>query len=210
MDSKKLLLLLALALVARTQQREIGILGGGGLLTGDPIGGTATPVIASFSPGLAAGALIGHDLYSHWSGEIRYLFEEQDARLRSNGTTAGFAGQAHILQYDLVLHARTRHGRVRPYVAVGGGVKIFRGTGAEIAYRPLMEYAYLTRTQELKPMLSAGAGLKFRLGGRMTGRVDFRDQLTRFPHKVITPAPGMTLDGWLHDFVPTVGLSWMF
>ncbi len=30
------------------------------------------------------------------------------------------------------------------------------------------------------------------------------------PLPVIAPAPGMTLGGWLHDFVPTVGVSWMF
>ena len=79
-----------------------------------------------------------------------------------------------------------------------------------MAYRPLMEYAYLTRTQELKPMLTVGGGLKLRLGERILARLDFRDQITRFPRRIIAPAPGMTLGGWLHDFVPTVGLSWMF
>ena len=217
MYSLWLLLLFAVALGAGAQQRECGILGGGGFLRGASMEGTpasvtGTPasVTAGFSRGLAAGVLIGHDLYSHWSGEIRYLFEERGARLRSGGITAGFGGQAHVLHYDLVLHARPRQDRVRPYVAVGGGIKIFRGTGAEVAYRPLMEYAYLTRTQELKPMLTLGGGVRFRLGGRMMGRVDFRDQLTRFPQRIIAPAPGMTLGGWLHDFVPTVGLSWMF
>jgi hypothetical protein len=213
--SKSLLLLIAvdfIALVpgARAQQREAGILGGGGFMNGSALRGASTPVTAGFSPGPAVGVLIGHDLYSHWSGEIRYVFEEQDARLRSSGITAGFAAQAHVLNYDLVLHARPRQDRVRPYIAVGGGIKIFRGTGAEVAYRPLMDYAYLTRTQELKPMLTLGGGVKFRLGRRMMARIDFRDQLTRFPHKVIQPAPGMTLNGWLHDFVPTVGVSWVF
>lgn len=210
MNPNRLFFFVAIVLGAHAQQREIGILGGGGFVNGSPIEGTATAVTASFSPGPAVGVLIGHDLYSHWSGEIRYLFEERDARLRSGGTAAGFASQAHVLGYGLVLHARPRQDRVRPYVEIGGGIKIFRGTGAEVAYRPLMDYAYLTRTQELKPMLTAGGGVKFRLGGRMMARVDFRDQLTRFPHKVIQPAPRMTLDGWLHDFVPTVGLSWVF
>jgi hypothetical protein len=208
--SKRFLLLFAMVLGSRAQQREIGILGGGGFLNGVPVEGAEASVTASFSPGPAAGVLIGQDLYSRWSGEIRYLFEQRDARLRSSGAAAGFAGQAHVLHYDLVFHTRPRRDRVRPYVAVGTGIKIFRGTGAEISYRPLMEYAYLTRTQELKPMLTVGGGVKFRLGARMLARIDFRDQLTRFPHRVITPAPGMTLAGWLHDFVPTVGLSWMF
>jgi len=208
--SKSLLLLVTIVLPAYAQQREAGILGGGGFVNRAVVGGTATAVTASFSPGPAVGILIGHDLYSHWSGEIRYLFEVRDARLRSTGTAAGFATQAHVLDYDLVLHARPRQNRVRPYAAVGGGIKIFRGTGAEVAYRPLMEYAYLTRTQELQPMLTIGGGVKFRLGGRMMARLDFRDQITRFPHKVIQPAPGMTLNGWLHDLVPTMGLSWVF
>ncbi|MBZ5617569.1 MAG: hypothetical protein LAQ69_02370 [Acidobacteriia bacterium] len=210
MYSKRLLLLFAIVLGARAQQHEIGILGGGGFLNSTPVEGAAASVTASFSPGPVAGVLIGHDLYSHWSGEIRYLFEERDARLQSSGTRAGFSGQAHVLDYELVLHARPRMDRVRPYVAAGGGIKVFRGTGAEMAYRPLMEYAYLTRTQELKPMLTVGGGLKLRLGERILARLDFRDQITRFPRRIIAPAPGMTLGGWLHDFVPTVGLSWMF
>jgi hypothetical protein len=208
--SKKLLLLIAIVLGARAQQREAGFLGGGGFVNQAPIVGAASAVTASFSPGPAVGVLIGHDLYSRVSGEIRYLFEERDARLQSSGTTAGFSTQAHVVYYDVVLHARPRRERIRPYVAVGGGVKVFRGTGEEVAYRPLMDYAYLTRTHELKPMLAVGGGVKFRLGGRMVARFDFHDHLTRFPHKVIQPAPGMALDGWLHDFVPTVGLSWVF
>ena len=106
MYSKRLFFLIAIVLEARAQQREVGILGGGDFVNGALIGGTAAAVTASFSPGPGVGVLIGHDLYSHWSGEIRYLFEERDARLRSTGATAEFATQAHVLHYDLVLHAR--------------------------------------------------------------------------------------------------------
>jgi len=31
--------------------------------------------------------------------------------------------------------------------AMGGGMKLFRGTGHEQAYQPLMQYGYFTRTQ---------------------------------------------------------------
>ncbi len=203
------LLLLATVCVGAAQQREIGILAGGGLSTGSGIQG-APSVTAGFSSGPAAGVLVGHDLYPRLSGEIRYLFEMGDARLRSGGTTAAFSGQAHVLHYDLVFHSRPRQDRLRPYVAAGGGVKVYRGTGAEAAYRPLMQYGYLTRANELKPMLSVGGGLKFRLAERLLCRIDLRDQLTRFPAKVITPAPGMAIHGWVHDLVPVVGLSWKF
>ena len=208
--TRSLLLAFMAALACEAQTREIGILGGGGFLTGSPVSGAAASVTAGFSPGLAAGAFIGQDLYPRLSGEIRYLFEQRDPRLQSGDVRSSFAGQAHAIHYDLVWHANTREDRVRPYVAVGGGVKVFRGTGAEVAYRPLMEYAYLTRTQELKPMMTFGGGVKIRLGRQMIARMDLRDQLTRFPTKVITPAKGMSLSGWLHDFVPVVGVSWIF
>jgi hypothetical protein len=87
-------------------------------------------------------------------------------------------------------------------------MKLFQGTGDEAAYQPLMQYAYLTRTRELKPMLTVGGGVKFHLARRMILHVDLRDQITGFPSQVIAPAPGMAIKGWLHDFVPTVGLGW--
>lgn len=193
---------------AQSQTREIGVIGGGAFLRGLPIQGAPANTSAGFQPGAVGGVLFGQDLYSHWSGEIRYLFEQRNLRVVSGGKSASFAGQAHVLSYDLIYHTRSREERVRPYLAVGGGMKLFRGTGEEEAYRPLMEYAYLTRTQQLKPMLSVGGGVKWAVGKRMALHIDFRDQITPFPRKLIAPAPGMTLQGWLHDFVPTVGLSW--
>ena len=47
------------------------------------------------------------------------------------------------------------------------------------------------------------------LAAKITER-DFQSQVTQFPRKVIAPAGGMTLGGWLLDFIPTVGLSWNF
>jgi hypothetical protein len=207
---KHLLLIAGLACIAQAQPREIGFLGGGGFPSNLSVAGVSAGVSAGFGAGPSAGVLIGQDLYSRWSGEIRYLAGFREARLRSGSVVAGFSGQTHALHYDLVLHSRPRAERVRPYLAFGGGIKVYRGTGTETAYRPLMEYAYLTRTQDLKPMLSIGGGVKFRIGRRMLARIDLRDQLTRFPTKVITPARGAAISGWLHDLVPVFGLSWMF
>jgi hypothetical protein len=195
---------------AGAQSREIGILGGGSLSNGLPILGAPVAASAGFVAGPAIGVLVGQDLYAHWSGEIRYQFEQREFRLAAGTTTAGFSGQAHALHYDLVYQRRTRNQRVRPYVAVGGGVKLFRGTGQEIAYRPLMEDAWLTRTQQLQPMLTGGGGVKIQAGSRMVLRIDIRDEVTRFPDKIVAAAPGRKIEGWLHDFVPGVGLSWRF
>jgi hypothetical protein len=206
----RFLLFCSLITSVQAQPRDIGLLGGGGWLNSVSIrGGLATPT-AGFSPGITAGAVLGQDLYEHWSGEIRYLFEERDARLKNGSTTSEFAGQAHVVHYDVIFHAKPRRESLRPYLAVGGGIKLFRGTGSEMAYRPLMEYAYLTRTSEMKPMLVVGAGVRFSLGRRLIARIDFSDQITGFPTKVIAPAPGMAIGGMLHDFVPAIGLSWVF
>jgi hypothetical protein len=200
-------LLLAIGAV-HAQNREVGVLGGGAFLPGVSVQGAPAPVSAGLEPGAVAGAFFGQDLYSHWSGEIRYLFELRNLRFSSGGTAVSFSGRAHVLQYELQYHLRPRSERVRPFLAVGGGMKLFQGTGKENAYQPLMQYAWLTRTEELKPLLTIGAGLKFYVARRMILHVDLRDQITGFPSKVIAPAPGMAIKGWLHDFVPTVGLSW--
>jgi hypothetical protein len=207
--NRTLLFSLILATVAaHSQTREFGVIGGAAVSRGLPIQGAPTDTSAGFQPGVAGGVLLGQDLYNHWGGEIRYLFEQRNPHVAFGGKTASFAGQAHVLYYDLIYNTRSREERVRPYLAVGGGMKLFRGTGAEQAYRPGMEYANLTRVQEMKPMLSVGGGVKWPVGKRMVLRFDVRDQVTPFPSRLIAPAPGMTLKGWLHDFVPTVGLSW--
>jgi opacity protein-like surface antigen len=152
--------------------------------------------------------MFSQNMYSRVSGEITYLWEQSNLRLSSGADSATFAGRTHVLQYEILYHLHPWNARVRPYVAVGGGMKIFQGIGAEVAYQPLMQYAYLTRTNELKPMLTFGGGVKVALRGRMSVRFDLRDQLTAFPAKVISPAPGMAINSWLHDFVPTFGLEW--
>jgi len=190
------------------QTLEIGVIGGGAFLPGVPVAGAPSLVSAGFQPGLVAGAAFTQNLYSHLSGEISYLYEQRNLQLSSGSESASFAGRAHVLTYTVLYHLQPRNALVRPYVAVGGGMKIFEGTGAEVAYQPLMQYAYLTRTRDLKPLLTFGAGVKVALRGRMAARFDLRDQFTTFPTKVIAPAPGLAINSWLNDFVPTVGLEW--
>jgi hypothetical protein len=202
--------LLLLAGAACAQQREFGALGGGGFLPSLPVQGAPTAVSAGLAAGPVAGALFGQDLYSHLGGELRYLYQQRNLSVTSGGTSAVFSGQAHVVHYDLLYYPRPRQQRVRAYVSAGGGMKLFRGTGSEAAYQPLMQYAYLTQTSELKPMLTVGGGVKIYLGRRMLLRVDVRDEMTQFPTKLITPAPGLSVGGWLHDVVPTVGFSWAF
>ncbi|HWB84086.1 MAG TPA: outer membrane beta-barrel protein [Bryobacteraceae bacterium] len=196
------------ATMAAAQQREVGIQGGGGIFTGASLAGT--PATASFAPGPMIGVLVGQDVSPHWSGEIRYEYERDDLRVVSGGQSAAMAGDAHALHYDLIWNSRTRREHLRPYIAAGAGLKLYRGAGAEEAYRPLMQYAYLTHTQQWEPLIAAGGGIKMSLSDRLELRLDLRDQITPFPNKVITAASGSKISGWLHDLVPSVALSWRF
>jgi hypothetical protein len=205
---RKYIWLLIAVWAAHGQTHEIGVLGGGSFLPGVPVAGAPSSVSAGFDSGPVVGASFTQNMYSRVSGEITYLFEQSSLHLSSGSDSASFAGRAHVLQYEILYHLQPRNARVRPYFALGGGMKIFQGTGAEAAYQPLMQYAYLTRTNQLKPMLTFGGGVRVALRGRMAARFDLRDQLTTFPTKVISPAPGMAIDSWLHDFVPTVGVEW--
>ena len=156
--------------------------------------------VAGLSPGTAFGAVVGHNAGGLLGGEFRYSYEMSDLKLSSGGTDVKFAGMAHILGYDLVLHRRPKHGaKILPFLAVGGGMKIYRGTGTEQAYQPLSDIALLSKTQEIKPMISAGGGVKLRLGQRVILRAAWKSAITspHFLRQVITPLPGTKVSGWL-------------
>jgi hypothetical protein len=93
---------------------------------------------------------------------------------------------------------------------MGAGLRIFRGTGTEEAYQPLYQFGYLTKTQQLKPMASVGAGVRFTLAHHFYLRTEFRDFITPFPTQVIAPAPGAKFGSILQDFVPMVAFSYEF
>jgi hypothetical protein len=107
----------------------------------------------------------------------------------------------------VIFKTNRNQGKVQLFAAVGGGMKVFRGTGTEAAYQPLSQYGYFTKTQTVKPMGSVGAGVKVALTHKVFLRTEFRDYITPFPTQVITPPPGSKYGSILHDFVPMVGIG---
>ena len=192
------------------QQWEFGGGAGGSFLPGSGITSPFGSATTGFKGGAAFGAFVGQNLYPHISGELRYGFLQSNLRLASGGTEATFSGNSHVLHYDLILHTNRKESRVQYFGAVGGGLKVFRGTGAEAAYQPLSQYAYFTKTQVMKPMLSVGGGIKYVLRPRVILRTEFRDYVTMFPKELIAPAPGAKFGGILHDFVPMVSVSYEY
>jgi|SRR5579863_172252 len=204
-------LALSWAGVCAAQEWEVGGMASYGfyrnLAAVSPVGSA----IAGFDNGTAFGAMLGYNSQGLISGEVRYSYLNSDLRLSSGGASATFNGIAHAIHYDILIHPRVRHGsRVLPFLAAGGGIKDYIGTGTETAYQPLENIALLSKTHEIKPMISVGGGIKMVLGARLLLRAEVRDYITAFPKQVIVPLPGTKVSGWLNDFVPMIGISYVF
>jgi hypothetical protein len=179
---------------------------GGGFLNSVSASNSFGSATAGFAPGAAFGGYVGYNSYRHIGGELRYGFLQSDLKLSGGGTSATFAGQSHVLHYDVIFHTHNNK-KAQLFAAVGGGMKIFRGTGAESAYQPLSQYGYFTKTQVLMPMGDFGAGVKFAISRKVYLRTEFRDYITAFPTQVLTPPAGTKYGSILHDIVPMVGIS---
>ena len=203
--------LLALTPAAFGQRWEVGGGAGGGFYTSQTFTNAAVGnADAKIGAGPAAGAWLDYTGSSRWGGEIRYNFQAGDLMLNSGSTNASFGSTTHTINYDFQYHFRSTEDSVRPYVAFGAGVKLYQGTGTEVAAQPLSRIALLTRTNDMRPVASFGFGIKARLSTNWALRVDLHDYLSPFPTKVFTPNTGSKVGGWLNDFVPMVGLSYVF
>src|ERR1035437_3736417 len=206
---RSILVLTAGAAATFAQQWEFGGAGGGGFLNSVPVSAGAGSATAGFQTGAAFGGYVGYSQSRHIGGELRYAYLQSTLSLKSGGRQATFSGISHVIHYDLIFKTTRNAGKVQLFAAVGGGVKVFRGTGTEAAYQPLSQFGYFTKTQTLKPMASVGGGVKFALTKRVFLRTEFRDYITAFPKEIITPPAGMKYGTLLHDFVPMVGLGFL-
>ena len=207
---RSILVLTVGAAASFAQKWEFGGAGGGGFLSNVDVSGGAgaASATAGFQTGAAFGGYVGFSQYKHIGGEIRYDYLQSNLSLKSGGTEATFSGVAHAVHYDLIFKTARNSGKVQLFAAVGGGVKVFRGTGKEAPYQPLEQYGLFTKTQALKPMASVGGGVKFALSKKVFLRTEFRDYITAFPAEIITPPSSSVKYGKiLHDFVPMVGLG---
>jgi hypothetical protein len=196
--------------VAAQERWEIGVAAGYGQYRNATLSNSTGEASGGFKPGPAFGVVAGNEIRSYLAGETRYTYRQNDLKLSRAGSDARFDGESHILNYDFLFHLYDRAARVRPFLAVGAGVKIFRGTGAERAFQPLTTFAVLSKDVEITPLVSVGGGVKVQINKFVILRVEGRDFATTFPRDVVAPVPGTRVSGWLHDFVPLVGISFVF
>jgi hypothetical protein len=193
---------------------EISARAGGSMYRDITVTGTNPPRAADsgFFKGVAAGAVVSQNGGRHWGGEFHYLFQTNNMRLRGADGTAGeadFAAQSHAFHYDALLYFTDRESRVRPFVAGGPGFKWYQGTGRERAFQPLNDIVAFSRDNQLKFMVSAGAGVKVYVGSGVVVRFDFRDYITGIPGNFV-PAAGVRRTGQFHNFVGTGGIGVTF
>jgi hypothetical protein len=198
------------ALACCGQQWEIGAAGGYGIYRNGSIYAPAGKAAAGFRNRFTVSAVLGEDIREHVGGEFRYTFQDGDPFLAAGGTKTNIQGYSHSFHYDALFHFRPRREKIRPYVAVGIGAKLFVVSGPENPSAPLREIGRLTAHDEFKPLVTAGGGVKVRISNRVTLRFDFRDYITPFPKKLIAPAPLATGRGIFHQYTPLAGISYVF
>lgn len=197
-----------LAPCAMAQRWEVGGGAGGGFYTSQDVSLGTSSVAAKIDTNVEGSAWLGNNGDNKWGGELRVDYQLGDLALNGQGSSASFAGRSYAFHYDVLWHFKPNGAKIRPYVALGAGIKIYQGTGAPVAYQPLYQYALLTTGQDLVPMISGGAGVKMQLANHVQLRMEVHDYATPFPKQVITPNEGAKVGGWLMDFVPSVGLSY--
>jgi len=203
-------LLLGAGLPAWGQKWEFGVLGGGGFYNSASVKSPAGDGDVGFKNSFAAGAFLGSNMYKLFGGELRYEYLPGDLKVSSGGTQATFNGEAHAIHYDFLFHFAPVETKIRPFVAAGGGVKVYRGTGAATVSQPLQGLALLTNTHETKGLGSVAVGLKAQASRRFALRFEVRDFITPFPRQVIAEAPGAKISGMLHDIVVMGGFAITF
>jgi hypothetical protein len=192
------------------QKWEVGVLGGGGFYNNASVTSPAGSGDVGFKSSWAAGGYVGSNMYKYLGGELRYEYLPGDLKVSAGGTESTFSGEAHAIHYDFLMHFAPTESKIRPFVSGGGGVKIYRGTGAATLTQPLQRFALLTNTHETKGMGSVGAGLKAAVSRRVLVRVEIHDFIDAFPRQVIAPAPGAKISGLMHDIVFMGGLAITF
>lgn len=205
-----ILLLLLRSVVSSAQSREVGVAGGFGFYHDANITGPAGQADAGFGPRFAAGIVVGHRFQTHFAGEFRYTFQDGDSELRSGSLEANLDAHAQSFLGDFLIFARPRRNRLQPYAAAGFGVKVYQATEPPRTGRPLMNFATLTNSSQSRPLLTVGGGVEYIFSPHWLLRVDLRDYATPFPDKLFPLAAGAHISGWLHDFVPLIGISRRF
>lgn len=201
---------LALAPAANAQKWEFGGGVGGSFYPSNTVTNGSATASVDVQTTIAGSVWLANSISDHWGGEVRLDYSRGDLQLSSGGTQATFSSEAYAIHYDFQYHFTPPSSRVRPFVAAGAGIKYYRGIGKQVEFQPLSQFALLTQTTELKPMLSVGGGVKFKITDHVGLRLEVHDYLTTIPQNIIAPNVGSKISGWMQNIVPMAGISYLF
>jgi len=202
--------LMAVVPSAFGQKWEFGGGVGGGFYVSNDVTSAGATAAAKIQTNLVGSAWVGSNGHGRLGGELRYDYQNGPLELSQGSTKTTFTGVSHAIHYDFLFHFTDGESRVRPFVSAGAGIKVYRGTGTEVAFQPLSNFALLTKDQDLTGLLSVGAGLKFAIAPHVQLRLDVHDYITPFPKQIIAPAANAKVSGWMQDIVPMGGLAFTY
>lgn len=202
--------LIGLAPGAMAQKWEFGGGVGGSFYPSRDVSNGSTTASAGIRTNIASGVWLGQNASGKWGGEVRFDYQIGDLSLERGSTSATLTAQSYGLHYDVLWHATRRGSKVRPFVAAGAGIKVFRSTGQPGVVQPLSQYALLTQGNELRPLLSLGAGVKWQIAQSLQLRLEVHDYITPFPKELIAPNVGSSVPGILQNIVPMLAIAYTF
>lgn len=192
------------------QNWEIGGGAGYGLYHNAAISGPGGTATAGIQNRYAMTAVVNEDLFEHFSGEFRYVYQPGSTLLESGAVKGGVTGYSHTFTYDALLHLYPRARRLRPYAAFGVGAKYFGTSGTTPRPQPLPAIAGLTTQSQWEPVFDAGAGVKYRVNDHLVLSGLFRDYISIFPSQLFSPTGGAKETGVLQQFTPMFGIGYTF
>ena len=205
-------LALTIASLCWAQPWELGASGGYGWYHDRSISNRTESVQAGIPARAAFGVTFTQNMYNYVGGEIRYLFRFGGPELRSSGLRANMDGHTNLVTYDFLFYTSSKESNIRPYIAAGAGIKVYTGLGPRYPdlNQPLANFALLRPVNQVEPAISVGGGMKFLLPKQTQLRVDFRAYMTPLPDQLFRPIGPSVIRGWLYDFVPLGGISYVF
>jgi hypothetical protein len=198
--------------VCQAQPWELGASGGYGWYHDTSIANATGSAQAGIPPRATFGVTLTQNMYNYVGGEIRYLFRFGGPQLKSSGAEANLDGHTNLITYDFLFYTSSKESSIRPYVAAGAGIKVYSGLGPRFLSldQPLANFALLKPVNQVEPAISIGGGVKFLMPRRVQLRVDFRAYMTPLPNQLFRPVGLSVIRGWLYDFVPLGGISYVF
>jgi hypothetical protein len=170
-------------------------------------GGTAT---AGIRNAYTVTGVVNEDLWEHFSGEVRYVYQAGGSFLQSGSVQGGVQGYSHTFTYDALLHVLRRERRIRPYGAFGVGAKYFGTSGTTPKPQPVPAVAVLTTRSQWEPVFDFGGGVKFRVTDHIVISGLVRDYISPYPKDLLVPVGGARARGVLQQVTPMAGIGYTF